>query len=307
MQATVTVVPRAERTTLSEAGERYIEHLAAVKQGKRTTIKDYRGYLTGHLVPHFGERAIERIEPEHVEAYMHRKLETLAPKTVTNQLNFLHGLFAFAVRRRWSRSNPVASVDRPPAGQQHATRIRFLQPVEVEALLRAVPDDELGPIDRALYLAAVMTGLRQGELLARPAQVGRAPVDQCSHGAEHEVTDDRHGPILAINRLSAGRTGRGGSSPHDPTTAQPEPDRRHRTRARCPPGRAAQSVAGEIVTGGPELISLSARRRTVDGPHELVEVGTEGRAGPTVHLDHVQPRADHELSVMGLYLGGSPE
>ena len=37
---------------------------------------------------------------------------------------------------------------------------------EVEALLRAVPDDHLGPTDRALYLTAALTGLRQGELFA---------------------------------------------------------------------------------------------------------------------------------------------
>ena len=45
-------------------------------------------------------------------------------------------------------------VDRPPADPQHGRRIRFLQPVEVEALLRAVPDDELGPTEAALYLWA---------------------------------------------------------------------------------------------------------------------------------------------------------
>ncbi|MEJ7715073.1 MAG: hypothetical protein WKF40_04935 [Thermoleophilaceae bacterium] len=33
-------------------------------------------------------------------------------------------------------------VDRPPPARQHARRIRFLQPVEVEALLRAVPGDD---------------------------------------------------------------------------------------------------------------------------------------------------------------------
>ena len=81
-------------------------------------------------------------------------------------MTFLHGLFAFTVRRRWAQTNPVAMVDRPAAVPQHGRRIRFLKPVEVEALLRAVPDDELGPTDVALYLCEVTTGLRQGELLA---------------------------------------------------------------------------------------------------------------------------------------------
>jgi integrase len=160
------VIGRAERKTVAEAGERYLEHLATVKQRKRTTIEDYRGYLRRHLVPFFGARTVDRIEPAHVEEYMHAKLATLSPKTVTNHLTFLHGLLAFAARRRWTDGNPVALVERPPPQRQHGSRIRFLQPVEVEALLRAVPGDELGPTDAAIYLCAAMTGLRQGELLA---------------------------------------------------------------------------------------------------------------------------------------------
>jgi integrase len=166
MQEGAVVIGRAERKTIAEAGERYLENLTTVKRRKRTTIQDYGGYLRRHLVPKFGERTLDRIEQEDVERYLHAKLATLSPKTVTNHLTFLHGLFAFSVRRRWAQTNPVAMVDRPPPVPQHGRRIRFLQPVEVEALLRAVPNDERGPTDPALYLCAVTTGLRRGELLA---------------------------------------------------------------------------------------------------------------------------------------------
>jgi integrase len=44
--------------------------------------------------------------------------------------------------------------------------IRFLTVEELEALLDAVPDDELGRVDRVIYLTAAMTGLRRGELVA---------------------------------------------------------------------------------------------------------------------------------------------
>ena len=44
--------------------------------------------------------------------------------------------------------------------------IRFLEPEEIEALLRGVPNDDLGRVERRMYLAAAMTGMRQGELLA---------------------------------------------------------------------------------------------------------------------------------------------
>jgi hypothetical protein len=36
----------------------------------------------------------------------------------------------------------------------------------LEALLQEAPDDVLGAVERPLSLAAAMTGLRQGELLA---------------------------------------------------------------------------------------------------------------------------------------------
>jgi integrase len=36
---------------------------------------------------------------------------------------------------------------------------------EVEAVLRSVPHDNLGRVEAPLYLAAVMTGMRSGELL----------------------------------------------------------------------------------------------------------------------------------------------
>jgi integrase len=36
----------------------------------------------------------------------------------------------------------------------------------VEALLRGVPSDDLGRVERRMYLMAAMTGMRQGELLA---------------------------------------------------------------------------------------------------------------------------------------------
>jgi integrase len=56
-------------------------------------------------------------------------------------------------------------VDRPRSAGADPD-IRFLEPHEVQALARATPNDNLGPTERAIYLTAAMTGLRQGELLA---------------------------------------------------------------------------------------------------------------------------------------------
>jgi integrase len=161
------VLAKPARRTLGQAGEEYIDHLETVMERKRTTIKDYRGYLRGHLAPYFGDRQIEKIDADLVAAYLRRKLQQgYASKTIQNQLNFLHGIFAFAERRLWVSANPVALVDRPKKNRSPRRRIRFLQPTELDRLIAAVPDNDLGKVERPLYLGAAMTGLRQGELLA---------------------------------------------------------------------------------------------------------------------------------------------
>ena len=161
------VLATAERKTLADAGALYIDHLEHVMDRKRSTIQDYRGYLRGHLEGFFGDTPIDRIDPARVASYLKRKrADGLSSKTVQNHLNFLHGVFAFSLKRGWVLTNPVDHVDRPKKARSPHRRIRFLQPRELDELIDAVPDDSLGAVERPLYLAAALTGLRQGELLA---------------------------------------------------------------------------------------------------------------------------------------------
>ena len=154
------------RLTIEGAGRLYLEHLEHVLERKPTTLSDYRSMLRRHIEPFFGNRAIERIGPDDLRSYLAaKKRDGLSTKTISNQLVFLHGLFSHAVKRGWTPTNPVASVDRPRASTGDPD-IRYLDLSELEALLRAVPDDYLGPTEHALYLTAAMTGLRQGELVA---------------------------------------------------------------------------------------------------------------------------------------------
>jgi integrase len=160
------VVSGARRRTVQQAGTAYIDHLEHVMERKRTTIADYRGYLRKHLAPFFAERPLDKIGPDLITDYLlAKKRGGLSSKTIQNHLNFLHGIYAFSVKRGWALSNPVALVDRPKSSRSAHRRIQFLRPEELEALIRAVPDDELGLIERPLYLCAAMTGLRQGELI----------------------------------------------------------------------------------------------------------------------------------------------
>jgi integrase len=154
-----------ERHSFEEAGGRYIDHLEGVMQREASTTQDYRIMLRA-LARHFGAKAIDRITADDVGGYMAaRRAEGRAPKTIANHVTFAHGVFAFAVKRGWAPANPVAAVDRPRS-QGPNPDIRYLTIEEVEALIRAVPDDELGAVERVLYLTAAMSGQRQSELIA---------------------------------------------------------------------------------------------------------------------------------------------
>jgi integrase len=138
------VLATAERKTLADAGALYIDHLEHVMDRKRSTIQDYRGYLRGHLEGFFGDTPIDRIDPARVASYLkHKRAGDLSSKTVQNHLNFLHGVFAFSLKRGWVLTNPVAHVDRPKKARSPHRCIRFLQPREFNKLIDAAPDDPL--------------------------------------------------------------------------------------------------------------------------------------------------------------------
>jgi integrase len=166
LMAEVKYVAPDERLSFGEVAERYIDHVEHVMHRKASTVQDYRIFVRKHLAPHFGGKAITRITTDDVAAYLTIKSRRgLSPKTISNHLTFAHGVFQFAVKRGLTASNPVAAVDRPKSTGANPD-FRYLDIEDFEAVLGAIPDDLLGPTDRALYTTAAMTGLRQGELVA---------------------------------------------------------------------------------------------------------------------------------------------
>lgn len=154
-----------ERLHVREVGDAYIAHLRDNLERKPTTIQDY-GIILGKAEQGLPKKSVGAIKTADVESYVAAmKSKGRSTKTIANHLNFLHGLFAFAMRRGWAHSNPVAAIERPRALEADPD-IRFLDREEIEDLLAAVPDDRLGMVERPLYLTATMGGLRQGELIA---------------------------------------------------------------------------------------------------------------------------------------------
>ena len=103
-----------------------------------------------------------------MEGYAAREAAAgLSRETVSNHVTLpARRSSAHAIRPGWCGPQSRRRSRLPP-GDRDGTRTCARSSVEeLEALLRAVPDDELGPTDRVLYLTAAMTGMRHGELLA---------------------------------------------------------------------------------------------------------------------------------------------
>jgi integrase len=161
------VRPRVgERLSLDEVSRRYRLHAERLGR-KHSTVQNIESETRVHLVPFFGNRAIDSIEADDVVDFvLVLEDKDLAPKTIRNIVATLSALFNFArsPQRRWAAVNPCAGVDLPAVTTTE--QIRFLTLDEVDALVEHARPGEFHALDRAIFLTAAMTGLRKGELLA---------------------------------------------------------------------------------------------------------------------------------------------
>jgi integrase len=178
------------------AGRHTVDDAAdALRRKKRVqgVSKSYLATLESaqrrHFGPVIGSMALRKVHRNDVEAMSEGLLARgLSAKTVANTLKILHGVFEHAIDLEWTNDNPVRRAARPRHVRDSDPDLRFLTLEELEAVLRAIPDetvvrepkpyragragpspppppDVLGPVLRVLVLTAAFTGLRQGELL----------------------------------------------------------------------------------------------------------------------------------------------
>jgi len=150
--------------TVEIAGARHLEHKRSLGL-KRSTLMDYESALRIHLAPFFGDASLDDIDVSMVESFVYAKQrEGKAPKSILNYLGLLHAIFGHGLKRDWCKHNPVSLVEKPRV-PRHAD-IRFLTLDELESILEATPPTAIGRNDRLVFLAAVMTGMRRGEVVA---------------------------------------------------------------------------------------------------------------------------------------------
>jgi integrase len=130
---------------------------------RHNTYEQYKGHLENHLKPYFHRAQIHQLNFESVERFKNDSLKKgTTPPTLRKILVSLGAILTFAVKMRYIDFNPAAEIEKPKRISPHEEKeIVVLNPEEIQRLLANAESFK----DRVLFMAAVLTGMRQGELL----------------------------------------------------------------------------------------------------------------------------------------------
>ncbi len=148
-----------ENMTLGEYLNRWLKGSVYGSVRQSTYDRD-ANLVQNHLLPALGGIKLKKLSPAHVQGFYRDRLDAgLSASTVHKMHAILHKALSQAVRWHMVPRNVTEAV-RPP--RPAPKEMRPLSTEETRRLLRAACGERL----EALYVLAVTTGMRQGELLA---------------------------------------------------------------------------------------------------------------------------------------------
>ena len=145
--------------TLGEYLDRWLSDSVRDTVRENTFVR-YEGIVRLHIKPTLGRVKLKSLTPTHIRALYREKLDTGFSKRSVNYVHVtLHKALKSAVADGLIPRNATEGVKSPSPKRRE--EIRAMTPLEVRALFEAAIGDRY----EALYILAVNTGLRQGELL----------------------------------------------------------------------------------------------------------------------------------------------
>lgn len=156
------------RMTVRELAERWMDSLEAGDLDV-STLEWYQTLLRVHILPDLGAARIQKLTAAHLQSYYQAKLAPggrrdgkpggLSKRTVHALHSVMHAMLKKAHRWELVARNVTELVDAPGERQKEA---RFWDDEQAARFLGSVEGHRLF----ALWALAILTGLRQGELLA---------------------------------------------------------------------------------------------------------------------------------------------
>ncbi len=129
---------------------------------KPVTHQSYGLLVNKHVSPALGNIKLLKLTPAHLQGFYRSKLDAgLSPRTVQYLHVVLHRALKQALRWGLVARNVAEAVDPPKV---HKKEVTPLSPEQARTFLEAA--SEAGDRLEALYVLAIHTGMRQGELLA---------------------------------------------------------------------------------------------------------------------------------------------
>lgn len=125
---------------------------------KPSTVERYRQVVHGHLIPALGKTKLDKLTPRDVQRMVAALSDKLSPASVVKVHGVLRSSLSDALRLDLVARNVAKSVRLPSMGRDER---RALTPTEARKLLTELNGDRL----EALFVLALTTGLRRGELL----------------------------------------------------------------------------------------------------------------------------------------------
>jgi len=130
---------------------------------RHSTYEQYEGHVEKHLKPFFGNAKINRINYDAVEDFIaHSYNKKVSIPTLRKILVNLGAIMTYACRKRYIDYNPVRDVEKPKGQSEHNDdeQLSILSPQQIKSLLQKTPELKF----ETLFMTAVLTGMRQGEL-----------------------------------------------------------------------------------------------------------------------------------------------
>ena len=166
-------------------------------QVRPQTWLSYEAHARLHIVPSIGPVRLDVLTPEHLD----RLHAELARKVGGTTAHHVHMTLATALNVATKRGLPVSSAIHAVSPPRRAERaIVTLSPDEVDRLLAAAAGDPR----EALYVVAVLLGVREGELLGLPwGNVDRARRQLGITGTASRTLEGEH--VVTLPKTSASR------------------------------------------------------------------------------------------------------
>jgi integrase len=176
-------IMRDERLTVKRFLESWLQTVRPPRL-EQSTWERHEEYVRLHIVPVLGQTILTKLTPQQVQELYAQKLTERSPTTVHHIHATLHRALDSALRLGLVQRNVTELVDAPRMQRQE---MNTWTPEQARVFLAVSEGDRL----HALYVVALTTGMRQGELL----------------GLKWSEVDLEHGLISVTSTLKRPKTG----------------------------------------------------------------------------------------------------